>query len=116
MGWLVSGLQSVSDWLAPASDAGGTPPPQDLETIRTAMLTQLLRAGAPEPRLSARIRVAADTQALWYLRPGLMDALCRHLGEPRAAAALAEVTALFGKTPAGRPGMRTGPVSSTLGA
>jgi len=107
----MSGLQTVSGWLT-AADEADMPAPAGLETIRAAMLSHLLKTGAPEPRLFARLHVSTDTQALWYLRPMLMDALCRHLGEPRAAAALTEVTALFG----GQYRVRRTAASATLRA
>lgn len=83
---LRSGFSSLplSDWFtsAPAALPG---PSQGLEDARQAMLALLREAGCDRNgRLERRIALAADAQSLWAMRPELMAAASKLLGEAEA--------------------------------
>jgi len=79
-----------------------------LETARQAMRALVQQVpGASTARLMGAIERAADLQALWFLRPALMQALAANRGELGAREALAGVDGLF------RQGRRDAPVSRT---
>jgi hypothetical protein len=108
MRWIRSGLHSISGWLA--SEQAPTPAdPWHLEAIRAAMIAAMGEAGAARrARLALRIRMAADLDALWHLRPELMDCTSQMQGEAAGRELLAGITALFeGAMPAARPHART---------
>src|SRR5437763_16259745 len=81
------------------------------EDVRLETAGQAMRAlvhqvpGASTARLMGAIERAADLQALWFLRPALMQALAANRGELGAREALAGVDGLF------RQGRRDAPVS-----
>lgn len=66
------------------------------EDIRLAMLASLGEAGAKHfPVIARRINGAADVDGLWYLRSGLMAALCAVHGERTARSEMATLSAMF---------------------
>ena len=88
----ISSMQS----LLGASVAGPQRSPARLETIRQAMLDLLQDAGCRTfPQVERRILLAADLQALWYLRSDLMAALSYLQGERVAQQSLQGITELF---------------------
>ena len=66
------------------------------EDIRQAMLASLGAAGARHfPMVTRRIVGAADAHGLWYLRSGLMAALCTVHGERAASSEMAKLSDMF---------------------
>lgn len=99
---------SVRDWLgalgklAPKTVSEGS-----IADIRDAMLDAVARAesggrAALKTRLSHRILMASDIEALWFLRSDVMQLLCVSDGEEQARRELDAVSARFnGLLPAG---------------
>lgn len=88
-------LHSVQGWLGKAES---TPKKKegDLDSIRKAMLDALGEEGCLRyPEIERRILFAADSHALWYLRPNLMQALSSLQGEGGAYEKLRGITAQF---------------------
>ena len=83
---LRSGFHSLSipDWFSPAAPAAPDPS-QALEEAREAMLAVLGEAGRHRnARLARRIALACDPQSLWAMRPELMTAASKLVGEAEA--------------------------------
>ncbi|WP_298932289.1 hypothetical protein [uncultured Ramlibacter sp.] len=81
------------------------------EDIRQAMLDSLGRAGAAHfPGIARRIHGALDADTLWYLRSGLMAALCAISGERTARADMARISLMFRRLP-GNLSSRPSPLS-----
>ena len=75
---------SISDWLTPAP-AAAPHPGQALDEARGAMLAVLGDAGRnTNARLARRIALARDAQSLWAMRPELMTAASKLVGEAEA--------------------------------
>lgn len=67
-----------------------------VEAIREAMLDCLAQEGSPGfSPLERSVLLAADVQALWYLRAELLMALAAGRGESAARAALEQISAMF---------------------
>jgi hypothetical protein len=95
MRWIRSGLSSISGWLA-SEQPSTRADPRQLEIVRAAMAAALGEAGAARrARLALRIRLAPDLEALWHLRPELMDCASQMHGEAAGRELLAGITALF---------------------
>ena len=81
------------------------------EDIRQAMLDSLGPAGAAHfPGIARRISGAPDADTLWYLRSGLMAALCAVRGERTAGADMGRITCMFRELP-GNLSSRPSPLS-----
>jgi hypothetical protein len=88
----ISSMQS----LLGASMAAPPRGPVPLEAIRQAMLDLLHEEGCQTfPHVERRILLAADLQALWYLRSDLMAALSYLQGERIARQNLQHITDMF---------------------
>ena len=83
--------------LADASDTG-------VEVIRSAMLQALGRSAEEESSLERHLLFAPDVEALWYIRPALMNVVAARDGERNAQKSLANLTAMF-KSGAGPRGI-----------
>lgn len=101
--WAVSSIRdSLLGWLgASSSDTASA-----LEPARHAMLELLLfecmgMDEADHLALLRRIRFARDLEALWYLRPELVQALALQHGERVARARVNGLCKLFGERAAG---------------
>ncbi|MES2509804.1 MAG: hypothetical protein V4625_07725 [Pseudomonadota bacterium] len=95
---------SVRDWLDALGRGPARPgkPPRaaSFENIRQAMLDTVARAesggrAAPRTRLTYRIMVARDIEALWFLRSDVMQLLSANTGELQALAELNAINARF---------------------
>ncbi len=62
------------------------------EAIQVALAEQLGRDGK---QLMHQVHYAQDLEALWYLRPEIMNAIAARRGESAARACLVQLTALF---------------------
>jgi len=94
MRWAKTSLRnSFFGWMAnqPAAE-----PSARLEDIRKAML-QVLEQGpqASNTAIERRILFAYDLDALWYVRPDLMNAVAAVRGESVARGCLNEITDMF---------------------
>lgn len=67
----------------------------DFESIRWQMLDALANHGVQSPRLTNKLRRAANAESLWYLRGELMTAIAHREGERNAQACLAGITQQF---------------------
>ena len=70
-------------------------PNEDIEGIRTAMLLALGHSADEESRLERNLLFAPDIDALWYVRPALMNVIAARDGETNASKSLAQLTAMF---------------------
>lgn len=113
MQWLRSGLDSITGWLAPPPVRPAAGSADQVDAIRSAMLTTLGDAGATQhPGLATRIRFCRHADTLWDLRSELMDTSSLLHGESQARRMLETVTRLFdGLSPAPADGEREGPAS-----
>ena len=89
-------LHSVQGWLGKRAEPSPQKKDGDLDHIREAMLDALGEEGCQRyPEIERRVMFAADTYALWYLRPTLALALASVDGESKAFAKLQDITAKF---------------------
>jgi hypothetical protein len=89
-------LHSVQGWLGKHAEPTPKKKEGDLDSIRKAMLDALGEEGCLRyPDIERRILFAADSHALWYLRPKLMQALSSLQGEGGAYEKLRDITAQF---------------------
>ena len=74
------------------------------EDIRQAMVASLGEAGTKHfPMIARRINGAGNADSLWYLRSGLMAALCAVHGERTARIEIMRLSAMFrGMLPEGQ--------------
>lgn len=84
-----------------AADSRG----EALEQVRRAMLKVIDEQNGDERlRLDAKISFATNLEALWYLRPELMQMIAATEGEGTAKVCIAAITDLFrGYQPGGVP-------------
>lgn len=88
-------LLSLFSFFRPESGRVDARQEQQLELIRSTMLSCLETAVADPSYLERKIRTAKDVQVLWYLRADLMATLASQSGEIDARAKMEHVTRLF---------------------
>lgn len=67
-----------------------------VERIRVAMLAALARQlGQDAQELKQQVHFARDIEALWYLRPEIMNAIAARRGEAAARTCMVGLTVLF---------------------
>lgn len=88
-------MSSLFSFLRLESGGGEGRQEEQLEHIRTAMLSCLESEAAESSFLARKIRTAKDVQVLWYLRSDLMATLASQSGEIAARAQMEQITALF---------------------
>ena len=70
-------------------------PYEDIEGIRAALLQTLGRSADEESQIERHLLFAPDIDALWYVRPALMNVIAARDGETNAQKSLAQLTAMF---------------------
>jgi hypothetical protein len=88
-------LFSLFSFLRPESGRVDGRQEQQLELIRSTMLSCLTPEASEPSYLERKIRNAKDVQVLWYLRADLMATLASQSGEIDARAKMEHVTRLF---------------------
>ena len=73
------------------------PPHKGTEVIRSAMLQALGKSAGEEARLERHLLFAPDVEALWHIRPALMNVVAARDGESNAQQSMDQLTAMFNK-------------------
>lgn len=95
MSWFKTTAHSLLGLLGSQLGPGDSVLETGKEDIREAMLGLLEEIGAQSADVTRRIRYAADIEALWFLRAGLMHSLAAVYGEAQANWKVREISDMF---------------------